>query len=87
MTVTKKSNRGKNFNQKLKPYLVYEYLRKYSDENKLFEDEYDLIKLIAYDKHKKRFYIKNRHFDLMDIKLLPDCTHICFSYLLKDLES
>ena len=137
MTDTKKSNRGKRFNQKLKPYLVYEYLRKYADENnpksatdirdflkergvsaerrsiyrdiedinkvailmeydgtdldnvsdedavyniedaadKLFEDEYDLIKLIAYDKYNKGFYIKNRHFDLMDIKLLAECVY------------
>ena len=133
----KEPRRGKKFNQKLKPYLVLEYLRKYSDENnpksatdivnflktrgvpadrrsifrviedinivailmeydgtdldnvsdedavyniedaedKLFEDEYDLIKLIAYDKHKKGFYIKNRHFDLMDIKLLAECVY------------
>ena len=133
----KEARRGKRFNQKLKPYLVLEYLRKYSDENKprsatdivkfletrgvpaerrsiyrdiedinkvailmeydgtdldnvsdedavyniedaedkLFGDEYDLIKLIAYDKHKKGFYIKNRHFDLMDIKLLAECVY------------
>ena len=130
----KEPQRGKKFNQKLKPYLVYEYLRKYSDENnpksatdivdflddkgvpaerrsiyrdiedinkvsmlmeydgtdlknvdkddvvfnieeaedRVKEDEDDLIKLIAYDKHKKGYYIKNRHFDLMDIKLLAD---------------
>ena len=136
-TEKQQTHHGKKPNQKLKPYLVLEYLRKYSDENnpksatdivnflktrgvpaerrsiyrdiedinkvailmeydgtdldnvsdedavyniedaedKLFEDEYDLIKLIAYDKHKKGFYIKNRHFDLMDIKLLAECVY------------
>lgn len=133
----KEPNRGKKYNQKLKPYLVLEYLRKYSDENnpksatdivdflddkgvpaerrsiyrdiedinkvailmeydgtdldnvddedavydiedakeKLEADEDDFIKLIAYDKHKKGFYIKNRHFDLLDIKLLAECVY------------
>ena len=39
-------------------------------EEILAEDEYDEEKLIVYDKSKKGFYVKQRHFDLNDIRLL-----------------
>lgn len=38
-------------------------------------DEYDKEKLILYDKHQKGFYIKQRHFDLDDIRLLAECVY------------
>lgn len=44
-------------------------------EEKLFEDEYDEEKLIVYDKSKKGFYVKQRHFDLNDIRLLAECIY------------
>ncbi|MDO4482744.1 MAG: hypothetical protein Q4C14_08530 [Bacillota bacterium] len=44
-------------------------------EEKLFEDEYDEEKLIVYDKSKKGFYVKQRHFDMNDIRLLAECIY------------
>lgn len=38
------------------------------------EDGEDL-KLVVYDEHKKGFYIRQRHFDLNDIRLLAECVH------------
>nr|QGT50980.1 transcriptional regulator [uncultured Firmicutes bacterium] len=115
---------GKQFNQKMKPYLVLQYLLKNSDadhprtsfdiigyleecgitaerrsiyrdieeinkanlileedctideaEEQLCEDEYNELKLIVYDKAKKGFYVRQRHFDLNDIRLLAECVY------------
>lgn len=122
---------GKQSNQKLKPYLVLQYLLKYSDENNaksafdiigyleecglcaerrsiyrdiedinrislMLEEETDLddvdmmfaeaeesgdeeavndLKLILYDKNKKGFYVRQRKYDLNDIRLLAECVY------------
>ena len=116
--------RGKKANQKLKPYLVLQYLMKYSDENHTFsapeivaylqncgidaerrsvykdieeinkamliiENEIDIDeaeeiladdiddeeKTIIYDKNKKGFYVRQRHYDFYDIRLLAECVY------------
>ena len=48
-----------------------------TDEEKenLLYDEYDEEKLIVYDKSKKGFYVKQRHFDMNDIRLLAECIY------------
>ncbi len=122
---------GKQKNQKLKPYLVLQYLLKYSDENHtkssheicgyleecgisaerrsiyrdiedinrislMLEEDCDLeeadlmiaeaeesgdeeaisdLKLVLYDSHKKGFYIRQRKYDLNDIRLLAECVY------------
>ena len=122
---------GKQVNQKLKPYLVLQYLLKCSDENNtksaydiigyleecglcaerrsiyrdiedinrislMLEEETDLddvdrmfaeaeesgdeeavndLKLILYDKNKKGFYVRQRKYDLNDIRLLAECVY------------
>lgn len=121
---TIEAKHGKQTNQKVKPYIVLQYLLKYSDEshvrsayniiaflqecgidaerrsiykdieeiNKvalmlenectideaeemLLDDEDDELKLVVYDKTKKGFYVRNRHFDLNDIRLLAECVY------------
>ena len=121
---TKKPEHGKKPNQKIKPYVVLQYLLKNSDENNtksaydiidflelcgisaerrsiyrdieeinkvalmleeectieeaedmLFDDEEDDLKLVIYDKHKKGFYVRQRHFDVEDIRLLAECVY------------
>ena len=118
------STRGKKFNQKIKPYVVLQYLLKYTDENNIvtapeivdFLEEHgieaerrsifraikeinkvalmmeedcsiddaeemldadtnDELKLVVYDPHRKGFYIRQRHFDLNDIRLLAECIY------------
>lgn len=120
----KQPHHGKQNNQKMKPYLVLQYLLRDSDENnirtsgdieaKLLErgitaerrsiyrdieeinkanlmieedytineateilekDKSDDLRLVLYDKSKKGFYIKQRHFDLNDIRLLAQCVY------------
>ena len=122
---------GKQTNQKLKPYVVLEYLMKYSDENNtksaydiigylencgisaerrsiyrdiedinrimlmlqedidldevdmMFEeaaesgDEEDVneLKTILYDKNKKGFYVRQRKFEVADMRLLAECVY------------
>lgn len=115
---------GKQINQKLKPYLVLQYLLKSTDENHLatsfdivaylndcgitaerrsiykdieeinraalmleenctideasemLEDDADgELKLVVYDKKRKGFYVRQRHFDLNDIRLLAECVY------------
>lgn len=115
---------GKQINQKIKPYVVLQYLLKYSDENNvlsaydiisllediglsaerrsiyrdieeinkvalameeecsieeaeemLFEDDSDDLKLVLYNKTKKGFYVRQRKFDLHDIRLLAECVY------------
>lgn len=119
------AHHGKKPNQKIKPYVVLQYLMKYSDENHvasapeivaylqeecgidaerrsiyrdieeinkvalmmenectideaeemLLEDEEDALKLVVYDKHRKGFYVRQRQFDLNDIRLLAECVY------------
>ena len=114
---------GKKQNQKLKPYLVLQYLLRKSDENnaisaeqivgylmqtcgiyaerrsvyrdieeinkamlmieedinvheaaeRIEEDESE--KLVVYDKHLKGFYVRQRHYDPTDIRLLAECVY------------
>ena len=118
---TVEAKHGKQVNQKIKPYVVLQYLLKYSDENNvcsafdiiafledcglsaerrsiyrdieeinkvslmlenectideagemLLDDEDNELKLVVYDKNKKGFYVRQRHFDLNDIRLLAE---------------
>ena len=41
----------------------------------LEEDENDELKLIAYDKNKMGFYVKNRRYDLNDVRTLVECVY------------
>jgi len=122
---------GKQTNQKLKPYVVLEYLLKYSDENNtksaydiigylegcgisaerrsiyrdiedinrimlMLQEDIDLdevdmmfeeaeesgdeeevndLKTILYDKNKKGFYVRQRKFDVSDMRLLAECVY------------
>ena len=116
---------GKKPNQKLKPYVVLQYLLKYTDENNvatafdiigylkedcdidaerrsiyrdieeintvalmleeectikqaaemLADDEDGELKLVVYDKKKKGFYVRQRKYDLNDIRLLAECVY------------
>lgn len=121
---TVEAKHGKQVNQKIKPYVVLQYLLKYSDENNvcsafdiiafledcglsaerrsiyrdieeinkvslmlenectideaeemLLDDEDNELKLVVYDKNKKGFYVRQRHFDLNDIRLLAECVY------------
>ena len=123
MEEKEKAHHGKQVNQKLKPYLVLQYLLRETDENHiqkateivayleqdrgitaerrsiyrdieeinkaqlaleegctiqeaeemLADDPDDEMKLIVYDKAKKGFYVRQRHFDLTDMRLLAEC--------------
>ena len=116
-------NCGNKFHQKMKPYLVLQYLLRNTDENHIatgegiadtlradynisaerrsiyrdireinlaalmmeeecsFEeaeamldaDEDNEIKMVVYDKHRKGFYVRQRKFDLEDMRLLAEC--------------
>lgn len=114
---------GKKQNQKLKPYMVLQYLLKKTDENHvvsaenivgylqetcgiyaerrsiyrdieeinkamlIVEEEVDVhmaedmiaeseeLKLVVYDKHRKGFYVRQRHYDLQDIRLLAESVY------------
>lgn len=114
---------GKKPNQKLKPYLVLQYLLRQSDENHVLsaenivgyleetcgiyaerrsiyrdieeinkamlivEEEIDVHeaeeriaedegeKLVVYDKSKKGFYVRQRHYQPQDIRLLAECVY------------
>ena len=117
-------NRGKKHNQKIKPYVVLQYLLKYTDEDNIVtapeivdfleehgmeaerrsiyrdikevnkvalmmeedcsiedadqmleDDTDDELKLVVYDPHQKGFYVRQRHFDLNDIRLLAECIY------------
>ena len=121
---TIEAKHGKQVNQKIKPYVVLQFLLKYSDENNvssaydiiaflencglsaerrsiyrdieeinkvslmleyditldeaeemLLDDEDGELKLVVYDKNKKGFYVRQRHFDLNDIRLLAECVY------------
>ena len=122
---------GKQTNQKLKPYVVLQYLLKYSDENNtksaydiigylegcgisaerrsiyrdiedinrimlMLQEDVDLdevdmmfeeaaesddeeevneLKTILYDKNKKGFYVRQRKFEVADMRLLAECVY------------
>lgn len=114
---------GKKPHQRLKPYLVLQYLMRETDENHLvtateivsylmndcgidaerrsiYSDieeinkallileqgmtaqeaeetlkEYDDEKLVVYDRSRKGFYVRERHFSLRDIQLLAECVY------------
>lgn len=116
-----KENSGRKSDQKMKPYLVYQYLLRNTDENhfvsgkelaeylshtlgidaerrsvykdidainkalyilendeninyideEYFEDE----KAIVYDPHEKGFYVRQRHFEPTDIRLISECIY------------
>ena len=124
---------GKQKDQKLKPYLVLQYLLKYSDENNtrtaydiigylegcgvhserrsiykdiedinrvmlMLQEDVDLeeadmmiaeaeesgdpeeiaeLKTILYDRSKKGFYVRQRKFDVNDMRLLAECVYAC----------
>lgn len=108
--------------QKMKPYFVFQYLMKNTDENHTaktediikflkgyglyaerrsiyrdieeinkailvleedipYEEAEDLLaedesyKTIIYDKHKKGFYVSQRHYELEDVRLLAECVY------------
>ena len=114
--------RGKKTDHKMKPYLVYQYLMRYSDENnvvktddildylrsceisaerrsiyrdieeinkailiaegvavdileaeELCEDEEECT--IVYDKHRKGFYVRQRHYEASDIRIMAECVY------------
>lgn len=125
------SERGKKNNQKLKPYVVLQFLLKNTDElhvvtasdiigyledcgieaerrsiyrdiediNRIMlmlqeevdlesadtmlaeaeesgdEEEINELKTILYDKHRKGFYVRQRQYDLNDIRLLAECVY------------
>ena len=121
----KPAQHGKKPNQKLKPYVVLQYLLRYTDENNvatafdiigylkedcdidaerrsiyrdieeintvalmleeectigqaaemLADDEDGELKLVVYDKKKKGFYVRQRKYDLNDIRLLAECVY------------
>ena len=114
------SGKGKKKNQKMKPFLVYQYLMRHTDENHAITGEdicsaiteiYDIdaerrgiyrdineinkailayeegisieeaaewieddesLKNIVFDKHKKGFCMRQRHYDYTDIQLLVE---------------
>ena len=116
------SGRGRKVDQKLKPYLVFNYLMKYSDaehvvsaselvaylqeigisaeRRSVYKDiaeinkaiyisenedcdileaeeavEDDEEKAVVYDVHKKGFYVRQRHYELDDIRLLAESVY------------
>lgn len=122
--IQKQAQHGKKPNQKVKPYVVLQYLLRSTDENHvatamdivayleecaisaerrsiyrdieeinrvalmldedctideaaemLEHDESDDLKLIVYDKRQKGFYVRQRKFDLNDIRLLAECVY------------
>ena len=44
-------------------------------EAELADDEDNEIKLVAYDRHSRGYYVKNRGYDLNDLRLLAECVY------------
>ncbi len=44
-------------------------------EEVILNDEFDNEKFIVYDKSRKGYYVKQRHYDLNDIRLLAECVY------------
>jgi len=53
--------------------IVEEEIDVHEAEERIAENENE--KLIVYDVHKKGFYVRQRHFDLNDIRLLAECVY------------
>lgn len=116
-----KENSGRKYDQKMKPYLVYQYLLKRTDENhsestqqiveylkeacgieaerrsiykdidainralfileeditmdEIDEEYFDEDKAIVYDEHSKGFYVRKRHNEAADIRLISECIY------------
>ena len=129
--LSKGPKHGKQVNQKLKPYVVLQYLLKYSDENHpksaydiigylencgisaerrsiykdiedinrimlMLQEDIDLdevdmmfaeaeesgdeeavaeLKTVLYDRNKKGFYVRQRKFEVADMRLLAECVY------------
>lgn len=121
----KDNRKGRQSNQKMKPYLVFQYLMHQSDENHmvhahdivaylendcgitaerrsiyrdieeinkallvleeqctmqeaeemLAEDVYGAMKTIVYDKSRNGFYVRQRQYDLDDLRLMAECIY------------
>ena len=115
-------NSGRKYDQKMKPFLVYHYLMRNSDENNVVKTEkiidflvtceisaerrsiykdieeinkvlliaegvaIDMVeaaelcedeeeRTIVYDKHRKGFYVRQRHYDASDIRMMAECVY------------
>lgn len=44
-------------------------------EKAITADKYDSEKIIVYDRSKKGFYVRQRHYDSRDIRLLAECVY------------
>ena len=125
MAEIKDAHNGRQANQKMKPYLVFQYLMRQSDENHvvhaheivtyletdcgiaaerrsiyrdieeinkallileeqctmqeaeemLAEDAYGAMKTIVYDKSRNGFYVRQRQYDLDDLRLMAECIY------------
>ena len=125
MAEIKDAHNGRQANQKMKPYLVFQYLMRQSDENHvvhaheivtyletdcgitaerrsiyrdieeinkallileeqctmqeaeemLAEDAYGAMKTIVYDKSRNGFYVRQRQYDLDDLRLMAECVY------------
>lgn len=119
----KQGHQGNQRNQKLKPYIVLQYLSRFTDEDHIataadivdflkyrcgisaerksvyrdietintvllmFEknrsfpaaermlEEDESLKIIVYDKSRKGFYVRQRHYNLNDMRLLAECAY------------
>ena len=116
------SESGRKYDQKMKPFLIYQYLMRYSDENNvvkttkiieylktceisaerrsIYKDIAEINKAIllaegvtidvleaeelceddeectiVYDKHRKGFYVRHRHYEVEDIRMLAECVY------------
>ena len=72
----KEARRGKKFNQKLKPYLVLEYLRKYSDENnpEKMEDIIAFLNNNGIDAERRSIYRDIEEINKVALMIEEDCT-------------
>ena len=115
-------SRGRKYDQKMKPFLVYQYLMRNSDENNVVKTEdildylhsceisaerrsiykdiaeinkaillaeglaLDMLEAeelceddeecaIVYDKHRKGFYVRHRHYEVEEIRMLAECVY------------
>ena len=125
MAGNKDAHNGRQANQKMKPYLVFQYLMHQSDENHvvhaheivsyleedcgitaerrsiyrdieeinkallildegctmqeaeemLAEDQFGALKTIVYDKSRNGFYVRQRQYDLDDLRLMAECIY------------
>ena len=53
--------------------VVEEEIKVYEAEERIAEDESE--KLVVYDKSKKDFYVRQRHYQPQDIRLLAECVY------------